>query len=245
MRRQIADSRSMLGGFGFARPMLLLIASLAGEIVGADGMAQIGPAGRAPVLDEARVAYQGLEPLGLAKWRVRRGPKTNGGCASNLAAAVSKFLDTIQRPDMGIDEAQVTREFGKALRRGHFCRSASQKPRRLLHDLPWSRTILVEEQRVRSPGVLSLLRIDIGEQNIPVGEMAVHGLENGGCPGVLPDSLKIDGGENVEGGNKRIKAQQLLRGLRSFFEAADISQEVRVAEEAFGIVGIERKRFVQ
>ena len=49
-------------------------ASIALEIVGAGGAAQIGPTAHAPVIDETRVAHEGLEALCLAYRSVLRRP---------------------------------------------------------------------------------------------------------------------------------------------------------------------------
>ena len=84
--------------------MARVVASIAGEIVGAHGVAQIGPAARAPVIDVADLAHKGLEALGLAQRRVWGSPKFIGSTESSSFGRVLKGLESsVGSPDIEID----------------------------------------------------------------------------------------------------------------------------------------------
>ena len=81
----------------------------AGEIVGADGMAEIGPATFAPVSDETSLAQIGLEAFCLAHGGVRGMPEqSNGGRAEETGFC--RFFIVLEgaggRSNVKIDETR-------------------------------------------------------------------------------------------------------------------------------------------
>src|SRR5437016_4635692 len=82
--------------------------SIAGEVVGADGVAEIGPALRAPVIDEAGFAHERLVPLCLAHGRWRRPPEIFEGTVIPLLHRLLRPIEhAIWRRRIGIDEIQL------------------------------------------------------------------------------------------------------------------------------------------
>src|SRR2546423_15525696 len=96
--------------------MLELAAScalIAGEIVRADGVAEIGPAACTPVIDHARSPHQRLESLRPSQRSRGWMPKRFVHPASFLGGLLRIIKHAFRSANIGVDEAQLGTQGGE------------------------------------------------------------------------------------------------------------------------------------
>src|SRR5712671_5270281 len=102
-----------------------LIPSLAGEIVGADGMTQIGPTARLPIVHHAGFAHIDFEAICLAHRRVGGSPKiTRIVCKSGNSSRCKALIvieNLVRSSGVEINKSELS-SAQDCLRRSSFCR---------------------------------------------------------------------------------------------------------------------------
>src|SRR5262245_44692331 len=82
-------------------------------------MTHVRPAARFPVIDEAGLPRQAFETLRLAQrrelWKPQP-PDLRSDQVLQVDATFGKFQNAIHRADMGVDEVQLTAQYGKPFR---------------------------------------------------------------------------------------------------------------------------------
>src|SRR6267154_1014715 len=106
-------------------------ASIADEIVGGGGMAKQRPAFRAPVIDEARLAHERLEPLRLAHRGIGGTPersRVDSRKVTRVDIAFIKIENTAGGTNVKVDPVQIP-QAREGLRRGRGRRGRAQETR--------------------------------------------------------------------------------------------------------------------